>query len=70
MADATTRCNGCGKAIDDGAPFKRVVNTVQKGGVAKDRKEWGVFHESCFNKSFDHPDAVLEEMKRQSRAGR
>lgn len=70
MVDEVTRCNGCGKPIESG-DLKRVVNgTVTKGKSIKEGKEWGVFHASCFNKSFDHRDAVMEELQRAARNSR
>lgn len=70
MAGGVTRCNGCGKPIENNEGVKRVVSGIVKGKSVKEEKEWGVFHASCFNRSFDHPDAVFEEMKRAARASR
>lgn len=64
-------CNGCGKAILDKEDGVRVAQGKVVDGDFEEKKEWGVMHRACFNKSIDHPDnvyaALKEEAKRQSR---
>jgi DNA-directed RNA polymerase subunit N (RpoN/RPB10) len=61
------RCIGCGKVIADGEETVRIeIGTTTKGKF-KPVKEWGLLHRSpCFNRSIDSPEAVLDEIRRQS----
>lgn len=63
------KCNGCGKPIDNEDSTRIVRGRIREGSF-KERKEFGLFHDGCFNRSFDHPDTVLDEMKRLARAAR
>jgi hypothetical protein len=72
----TNRCSGCGKPLEqglDGKPAKpsddyvRIAQGRVKNGRFSEGKPWGVLHGTCFNRSIDSPDAVLEEVRRQAR---
>lgn len=69
MSESNTRCNGCGKPLAEGdAVTRAAVGTIGKRASFKEKKEWGRFHQSCFNRSIDNPEATMNELKRQSRA--
>jgi hypothetical protein len=69
MAEKTEvpRCNGCGAPLEPGDEVVRIaVGTIQKKGF-KEKREWGTLHVSpCFNISIASPDAVMDEVRRQS----
>ena len=70
MAEKTEalRCNGCGEEFEAGDEVARIaVGVIQKKGDFKEKKEWGILHVSpCFNTSIASPDAVMDEVRRQS----
>lgn len=73
-SDNTPRCAGCGKTIEVGPDGKATdkgpkVARIAFGRYKEDfveQKEWGYLHETCFNRSVDSPDAVMEEVRRQA----
>ncbi len=74
QSDNPTRCAGCGKSIEVGPDGKVSTNGPKVMRIAVGRfktdfteaKEWGYLHESCFNRSIDSPDAVMEEVRKQA----
>ena len=67
MIEAPTRCSGCGKPIVDGEDTQRIAAGKMREGAFDEKKEWGILHRSCFNRSIDSPTAVLDELKKQAR---
>lgn len=67
MSDTPIRCSGCGKPILDGEETKRIADGKIKAGSFEEKKQWGVLHRSCFNRSVDSPTTVLDELKKQAR---
>lgn len=65
MADEI-RCNagGCGLVFKPGDDQIRIASGTFTKGRFKEKKEWGLMHRSCFNRSIDSPDATMEEVRR------
>ena len=64
MSQASVRCAGCGKIIEEDAPTATVTFGRRTETPKNPAKQWGEFHRACFEKAIDSPSAVLAEMRR------
>lgn len=67
MAEAQVRCVGCGKLIEDGEDYRRIVEGKVRDGEFEDKKEYGRMHRSCYNRRADAPQATMDELRRQAK---
>lgn len=63
-----TRCAGCGKIVENDNDATRIARGKMTRGEFREKKLWGVMHQSCFNRAIDSPEAVLEEIRAASAA--
>lgn len=58
------RCNGCGKELGVQDEVVRVAHGVLREDGFHEKKGWGIFHRSCFNRSLSSPKAAQDELAR------
>lgn len=58
----TIRCAGCGKVVEADAKTVRVSIGRLHEGTHAEKKEWGLFHEGCFEQSIDTPASALSKV--------
>lgn len=65
-----TRCAVCGVAIEgDEVVYRIALGTLglKKPTRWTEKNVWGHAHKPCFAQAVESPDAVIAEMRRQSR---
>lgn len=64
----TIRCAGCGKVVEPNEKTARVSLGRLQEGSHSETKEWGVFHENCFEQSVESPASALAKIRKLAKA--